>query len=60
MFKTKQFRAQAAKYRNLGQNADGHDQARIFRQLEQKYATLANNEQLLAESTHPVTAALSG
>ena len=50
MFKSKQFRAKANKYRNLGNGTNIPGEARKFKKLEQSFTTLADNEQWLADN----------
>jgi hypothetical protein len=50
MFKPAQYRAKAGEYGDLANKSSGFEQRRAFRQLEQKFAVLADNEQWLADN----------
>jgi hypothetical protein len=50
MFKPTQFRAKAGEYGDLANTSSGLEQRQAFRKLEQKFATLADNEQWLADN----------
>lgn len=50
MFKPAQYRAKAGEYGELANTSIGLDQRRAFRDLEQRFAVLADNEQWLADN----------
>ena len=50
MFKAAQYRAKAGEYGDLANTSSGLVQRRAFRQLEQRFAVLADNEQWLADN----------
>jgi hypothetical protein len=50
MFKPTQYRAKAGEYGDLANASSGLEQRRAFRELEQKFAVLADNEQWLADN----------
>src|SRR6185437_4816085 len=50
MFKAAQYRAKAGEYGDLANKSSGSEQRRSFRQLEQRFAVLADNEQWLADN----------
>jgi hypothetical protein len=50
MFKPAQYRAKAVEYGDLANKSSGLEQRRAFRQLEQRFAVLADNEQWLADN----------
>jgi hypothetical protein len=50
MFKPAQYRTKAGEYADLANKSSGLEQRRAFRQLEQRYAVLADNEQWLADN----------
>jgi len=50
MFKAAQYRAKAGEYGDLANKSSGSEQRRTFRQLEQRFAVLADNEQWLADN----------
>ena len=49
MFKSRQYRAKAAEYGELVKSSTSPNERRDFQQLEQRFASLADNEQGLAE-----------
>src|SRR6185437_6086926 len=49
MFKSRQYRAKAAEYGELVKSSASPNERRDFQQLEQRFASLADNEQGLAE-----------
>ena len=49
MFKSKQYRAKAAEYGALVKSSTSLNERREFQQLEQRFASLAENEQGLAD-----------
>jgi hypothetical protein len=50
MFTAEQYRAKAAEYAGLMQQADGPSQMREFHDLERSFSTLADNEEWLADN----------
>jgi hypothetical protein len=50
MFKPAQYRAKAGEYGDLANRSSGLEQRRAFRELEQRFAVLADNEQWLADN----------
>src|ERR1700755_1337159 len=50
MVEPAQYRAKAGEYGDLANKSSGFEQRRAFRQLEQKFAVLADNEQWLADN----------
>jgi hypothetical protein len=50
MFKPAQYRAKAGEYGDLANKSSGFEQRRALRQLEQRFAVLADNEQWLADN----------
>jgi len=50
MFKSKQYRAEAAEYGELVRNSTGPDESRKFEDLQDRLASLAENEQGLADN----------
>ena len=50
MFKPAQYRAEAVEYGDLANKSSGLEQRRAFRQLEQRFAVLADNERWLADN----------
>ena len=49
MFKSRQYRAKAAEYGELVKSSTSPNERRDFQQLEQRFASLADNEEGLAE-----------
>jgi hypothetical protein len=49
MFKSRQYRTKAAEYGELVKSSTSPNERRDFQQLEQRFTTLADNEQGLAE-----------
>jgi hypothetical protein len=49
MFKSQQYRAKAAQYGELPNGSTRPDQRRRFQELENRFASLADNEQELAD-----------
>jgi hypothetical protein len=49
MFKSQQYRAEAAKYGRLARNSTGPDESRKFQKLQDQLTSLADNEQGLAD-----------
>lgn len=49
MFKSRQYRAKAAEYGELVKSSASPNERRDFQRLEQRFASLADNEQELAE-----------
>src|SRR5690348_12060440 len=50
MFSSKQYRAKAAEYRELGKNSDGPKEAGEFRAMEGSFTALADNADWLARN----------
>lgn len=50
MFKSKQYRAEAAEFGERAKGATGLDETRKFQQLQERLASLADNEQELADT----------
>jgi hypothetical protein len=50
MFKSQQYRAKAAEYGELAKNSTGRDEGRKFEELQDRLASLADNEQELADN----------
>jgi hypothetical protein len=50
MFTPEQFRAKAAEYAELIKGSTGASQTRDFQALEQRFTSLADNEQWLADN----------
>jgi hypothetical protein len=50
MFKPTQYRTKAGEYGDLANKSSGLEQRRAFRQLEQRFAVLADNERWLADN----------
>jgi hypothetical protein len=50
MFRRAQYRAKAGEYGELANTSSSLEQRRAFRQLEQRFAVLADNEQWLADN----------
>jgi hypothetical protein len=49
MFKSQQYRAKAAEYFELANNSTHSDQRRRFQELEDRFVSLADNEQKLSD-----------
>jgi hypothetical protein len=50
MFRPAHYRAKAGEYGDLANTSSGLEQRRAFRELEQRFAVLADNEQWLADN----------
>jgi hypothetical protein len=50
MFKSRQYRAKAAEYGDLAKSSTGSNHRRDLQKLEHRFATLADNEQWLADN----------
>ena len=50
MFSSKQYRAKAAEYVALGNNADSPNEVREFKDLERSFTALADNEEWLSHN----------
>ena len=57
MFTAEQYRAKAAVYRGLLDNPRSPSETKEFRDLEQTYTTMADNEEWLARNTDKVVSA---
>jgi hypothetical protein len=49
VFKSKQYRTKAAEYGELAKDSSGPDESRKFQELQDRHASLADNEQGLAD-----------
>jgi hypothetical protein len=58
MFTAEQYRAKAAEYRGLLDNPRSPNETKEFRNLEQTYTTMADNEEWLVRNTDKVVSAL--
>lgn len=52
MFRSRQYSAKAAEYGELAKSSASSDDSRKFQQLERRFASLADNEQKLADDHH--------
>jgi hypothetical protein len=58
MFTAEQYRAKAAEYRGLLDGPRSPSETKEFRDLEQTYTTMADNEEWLVRNTYKVVSAL--